>query len=142
MSVNRKTALGTILSPSNLKCAAWSPCHAQRATPFAALPPIRRQILREYVKSREFKPSEEGTPTCFFRKGAVFAEIAPLLRVGVSSCLGCKFATSYIELLAARLDAWLQTALHAEHDLAAHFGCDGDKKWPCKKLLRCCLLIH
>ena len=32
-----------------------------------------------------------------------------------------------LEVLASLLGAWLQTALHAEHDLAAHFGCDGDK---------------
>ena len=34
--------------------------------------------------------------------------------------------------MAARPDAWLQTASHAdaEHDLPAHFGCDGDKNIP------------
>ena len=28
------------------------------------------------------------------------------------------------------MDAKLQTASHAEHDVAAHFGCDGDKNLP------------
>ena len=32
-----------------------------------------------------------------------------------------------LEVSAARLDAKLQPMSHAEHDLATHFGCDGDK---------------
>ena len=43
-----------------------------------------------------------------------------------------KFATShrFSKVLAAGLDAKLQTVSHAEHDPVAHFGCDGDKNLP------------
>ena len=35
-----------------------------------------------------------------------------------------------LEVLAARIDAKLQTASHAVHGMAAHSGCDGDKDPP------------
>ena len=38
--------------------------------------------------------------------------------------------TQILEALAARLGAKLQTVSYAEHDLAAHFDCDGNKNFP------------
>ena len=38
--------------------------------------------------------------------------------------------TQIVEVLAAWLDAKVQTASHAEHDLEAHFGCDDEKDLP------------
>ena len=35
-----------------------------------------------------------------------------------------------LEVLAARMDAELQTVPYAEHGLEAHFGCDTDKYLP------------
>ena len=35
-----------------------------------------------------------------------------------------------LEVIAAQLDKKLQTATHAEHDLAAYSGCGGDKFLP------------
>ena len=38
--------------------------------------------------------------------------------------------TQMLKVLTARLETRLQTALHADHDVAARFGCDGDKDLP------------
>ena len=82
------------------------------------------------VKSRIYALGRRDT-NLPFRNGAVFAERAPLQRVGVPPRLRRKLATYTDSQSTDRPTGLKLTKVsHAEHDLAKCFGCDGDKIFP------------
>ena len=82
------------------------------------------EMLCKFVNLRLRKG---GTPTC--KSGALPKRAG---RCTSPPEAQIREFTQTLEVLAAQLDAKLQTASHAEqeHNLAAHFGCDGDKNLP------------